>query len=323
MSNFFKDLKERFQGPGRVVIQTHDYPDFDAVAAAFGFSYLLKEMNPVIVAGGDVDSYSLQETMKQLKIPLIPLDEWVGQPEDKILLVDSNPNGLNVTMAPGRLSGVVDHHPVSMSVCDCFIDIRANYGSCSAMVYSYFTEVNLQPPSGVATALMMGIMMDTGFLTRGVSPEDLEAFNHLYFIGDWRLGSYLLKNSLTVAAIPRFQEALTHFRVDRGFGFSCLEGQAGAETIALIADDFMRFHEIHFVVVAAPFGTSWKISARSEDPLIPAGGVIQRALLDLGPGGGHIHMGGGSVTSQRFPGADELFRRFREAIDYFIRKGSV
>lgn len=315
-------LRAQFSNGGRVVIQTHDYPDFDAVAAAFAFGELLEDFRPFLVAAGDLDSYSLQETLRQLAIPLISAAEWQGLETDRILLVDSNLEGGNVTRLPGEVRAVIDHHPVSREESGCYTDIRPDLGSCSTLAYDYLRQVEKKPSGKVATALMMGLMMDTGFLTRGVSAADLEAFSSLYFLGDWRLGSYLLKNSLSVEAVPRFQEALSHLRVDRGFGFTWLDQQAPAETVALIADDFMRFHEIHFVAVAAPAGTDWKLSARSDDPLIPAGGVIKRALGDLGQGGGHIHMGGGLLPLDNFPGTQEMFQRFRDAIDYYIRKVS-
>ena len=46
----------------------------------------------------------------------------------------------------------------------------------------------------MATALLMGIMMDTAYMTRGVAAVDLAAFSGLFFMGDWESAAYILRN---------------------------------------------------------------------------------------------------------------------------------
>jgi nanoRNase/pAp phosphatase (c-di-AMP/oligoRNAs hydrolase) len=162
---------------------------------------------------------------------------------------------------------------------------------------------------------MMGIMMDTGFLTRGVSQHDLNAFTELYFVGDWEQGSYLLNNSLSVRNLPIFREALEASRFMSDCCFVLLKRESSSEIMGILADFLLRLQEIHFVVIANTLPDEHRLSVRSEDPERPASIVIRRALDGIGSGGGHIHMGGGVIPSGSFPGENELWSLFLRAME--------
>lgn len=309
--------------PGkRLLIQTHDFPDFDAIAAGFGLLKLFETygLNATIIYGAEIQGYSLGEALKSLNIPVTRMRDFQASEDDEIILVDSAPGNKNVTALPGKVIGVIDHHPSFVPQTCEFWDVRDKYGSCSSLVYEYYEMAGFQPEKNVATALLMGIMMDTGFFTRGVSQQDLNAFNALYFKGNWVMGAYLVKNSLSVQDVPVFQEALTNLRVYKGFGFTFLSRESSADTIALIADDYLRFHEVFFMVVAGLNQGEIKISVRSEDPMMGASVVARTALEGIGYGGGHVHMGGGTVSLKNFTGPDDLYQRFKKAIDYHVHR---
>lgn len=318
----FSQLVEALDQNQRVLIQTHDFPDFDAIASAVGLSELLihQGFNCLLVYGEVIQGYSLEETVMLFNLPMVSLSIVDSHPDDQVILVDSSRGNKNVTDIPGRLVGIVDHHSSTL-VQDCpFWDNRPELGSCSSLVWSYFEEMGWQPTKKAATLMLMGIMMDTGYLTRGVSSQDLEALNGLYFLGDWVQGSFLLKNSLSVQSAPCFQEGLASLSVDvGGYGFAFVSQETSIETAALMADDFLRFHEIHYQVVVARHGNEYKVSVRSEDPSVPAGTTARLALEGLGSAGGHAHMGGGSIPLDLFPGAGEIHGRFRAILDQYIK----
>lgn len=303
--------------PGRrLVVQAHDYPDFDAVAAAFGLGKLLDALGhppAALIYGGEIQGFSLLETLKQLKIPLTPLKDWIGRPDDLLIAVDGHWRPGHMSQPPGRLLAVLDHHEGQAPPVP-YADIRPELGSTSTMVWQYWREAGLKPDTETATALLMGLMMDTASLTRGVTPDDLEALSALYFLANWRQGSYLLKNSLSVTEAPLFRQGLEHLRVEEGFAFTWLDDPAGAEAIALMADDFLRFHEVQVSVVVGPSHGEMKVSVRSEDPLVPAHALVSQALEGWGRGGGHVYMGGGVIALCDWPGPERLFERFRQVL---------
>jgi hypothetical protein len=320
----FDALLPRLQVGSRILLQTHDFPDFDAIASAYGLMCLFETygLDSTIVYGEEIQGFSLGETIRTLKIPVTRMKDLISRDDDQIIVVDSYPGNKNVTLLPrGKVKAIIDHHPKPSEPFDCdYTDVREAYGSCSTIIYGYYCGSSFQPSKNAATALLMGIMMDTNYLTRGVGPADLEAFSGLYFKADWITGNYLLNNSLSVRNVPVFQEGFEHMRVYKGFCFTFISKETDSDTIAVMADDYLRFHEVAFSVVCGLNQGELKISARSEDPGLAASKVVRRALEGIGFGGGHVHMGGGTLNLTNFHGPDDLYERFRAAIDYYIHE---
>lgn len=313
----FTALRDSLEIHRSVVVQTHNYPDHDAVASAFGLHALLSEAGYrcSMCYGGDLQSNSLRETLSAFDVP-ISRCETMSIPQDaQIVLVDGFMGNKNVIGLPGEEVAVIDHHaPPEQPRCK-YADIREDYGSCSTIIYEYFRQSTVELAPRIATAFMMGIMMDTGFLTRGVSQHDLSAFTELYFVGDWQRGSYLLNNSLSVRNLPIFREALEASRFMSDCCFVLLKRESSSEIMGILADFLLRLQEIHFVVIANTLPEEHRLSVRSEDPDRPASLIVRRALDGIGSGGGHIHMGGGVIPADAFPGENELWSLFLRAME--------
>ncbi len=300
----------------RIVIQAHDFPDHDAVAAAFGLARLLdqKGLTSTLCYGGEIQSDSLAEAVRVLEIPISTAAGLDLEDDAQIVIVDGFVGNKNMSGIPGEVVGVIDHHSPPRKP-DCkFFDIREDYGSCSTIIFDYYREAGAEMDPSVATALLMGIMMDTAFMTRGVSQLDLEAFSTLFFQGDWETGSRLLKNSLSLRDLGVFREAINSCIVAEGFCFVPIQKECSAEVMALVADFFLGLREIHFVVVVEPDRDAYRLSVRSEDHRYPSDVVVREALNGIGSGGGHIHMGGGAIPSDLYPGEEGLRRRFLSAL---------
>lgn len=298
-----------------VVIQAHDFPDHDAVGAAYALAYLLRHdgVDASLSYGGTIQSASLAEEIEALKIPIEPSSD-AGIAEDaQIIVVDGFVGNSNISGLPGEIYGVIDHHSPPVEPVTRFHDIRDGVGACCTIVYSYFRETGVELSHSTATALLIGLMMDTGFMTRGVSEPDLEAFSDLFFQGDWRMGSRLLKNSLSLRDLGLFREAINACVVAGDFCFVPVTKECTQEVMALVADFFLGLRELRFVVVVEPDREEYRISVRSEDIERPADVIIRRALEGIGAGGGHIHMGGGSIPRDLYPGEEGLRMRFVEA----------
>ncbi|AFG38776.1 DHH family phosphoesterase [Spirochaeta africana] len=303
-----------------VLIQAHDFPDHDAVATAFALGQLLESRGiaATLCYGGEIQSDSLREAIERLGIQIYSSYELKqNQPElveAQIIIVDGFVGNSNMTGIPGSVVSVIDHHePPDTPDLPAF-DIRPGYGACSTILYEYYHDEGVAVSREVATALLLGIMMDTAFMTRGVSPIDLEAFTFLFFRGDWQDASRMLKNSLSFHDLAVFREAINEVIVAEDFAFIPLKKECTPEVMALVADFFLNIREIHFVVVLQQDREDYRISVRSENPRAPAGKVIRTALEGIGSGGGHIHMGGGTIPLDLFPGEQGMRLRFLEAL---------
>ncbi len=300
----------------QIVIQAHDFPDHDAVASAFGLAYLLElnEIRAHLSYGGEIQSQSLAEAIRFLEIPIVPGSKLMMAPDAQIIVVDGFAGNKNMVGLQGEVVAVIDHHTPPTEPNCLYWDIREHYGACSTIIYEYYKISTAEVSDSVATALLMGLMMDTAFMTRGVSQIDLEAFSTLFFRGDWQAGSRLLRNSLSLRDLGVFREAINSCIVAEDFCFLLIQKECSPEVMALVADFFLGLREVHFVAVVAPDREDYRLSVRSEDYARPSDVVIRLALEGIGAGGGHIHMGGGSIPHDLFPGEEGLRRRFMSAL---------
>ncbi|MDR2900929.1 MAG: DHH family phosphoesterase [Treponema sp.] len=303
-----------------VIIQTHDYPDHDAVAAAYGLQQLLLRFNihPQIVYRGMIQSHSLWAMITELDISLIRVDELV--PENLLnipcIVVDGNPNNTNARPLNQNLFGVVDHH-VDSKTPECpFVDIRTSYGSCSTIVADYWEESNLAPEKNTATALLMGIEMDTDFLSRSTGPSDLDALHRLFFRADWQYGTQTLKSSLSVKDIPIFVMAGTNAKINNTLFFTTINTEASKELVSILADFFLRLREIAVSVIVEDQPNRRHVSVRSKSADISASVVIRKALNMIGSGGGHEYMAGGDIDTSVEISNEDLFQRFIDAVKF-------
>ena len=299
-----------------IVVQAHDFPDHDAVATAYALSELLKQQGyPTLLCyGGLIQSQSLRDAISSLAIDIRPVSTLDLRESAQLIVVDGFAGNSNMTGVPGEVVAVIDHHPPPWPPQCPYADIRDTYGACATILYDYYKAAESPMSRAVSTALLMGIMMDTAFMTRGVSDVDLAAFSELFRSGDWQLAARLLRNSLSLGDLAAFREAIDACVIARSFAFIPLQGEYTAEVMALIADFFLGLREIQFVVVVSGDRDEYRLSVRSEASEYPCDVVIQYALDGIGSGGGHIHMGGGSVPRDLYPGDEGLRKRFIETL---------
>jgi nanoRNase/pAp phosphatase (c-di-AMP/oligoRNAs hydrolase) len=163
--------------------------------------------------------------------------------------------------------------------------------------------------------MLMGIEMDTDFLSRRVSRNDLDALHRLFFTGDWEFGARVIKTSLSTKNLPSFEKAVTNVRHEGKFLFSFIPLETSQEVISILADFFLRFREILITVIIESEGADHHVSVRSRDPAVSAARLIREALRDIGEGGGHDNMAGGLIDPALEISEEELFRRFRQALE--------
>jgi nanoRNase/pAp phosphatase (c-di-AMP/oligoRNAs hydrolase) len=303
-----------------LIIQTHNYPDHDAVAAAFGLQQLLIRFHfyPQIVYRGIIQSHSLWTMISELHISLTRINELV--PENLInlpcIIVDGNHNNTNARCINQHLFGVIDHHVDSKTPNCPFADIRTSCGSCASIVADYWKESDLSPEKNTATALLIGIEMDTDFLSRGVSPSDLDALHRLFFRADWQYGTQLLKSSLSVKDLPVFSIAGANAKINGSLFFTTIDTEASKELISILADFFLRLREIAVSVIIEDQPLKRHVSVRSKSPNISASLLIRKALSGIGSGGGHELMAGGDIDTSLEISNEDLFQRFIDAVKF-------
>ena len=305
-----KKLIKTLKNKKRIFIQTHNYPDHDAVASAFALQYLLKnfKIESNIIFHGDILRDSLQKMIDKLNIPILPHYKYELNDEDTIVIVDANKKNKNVATLKGNVAAVIDHHPGVEHEDLEFCDIRSDYGACASIIFSYFAELMLEPGREVATALHTGIVFDTHQFTRNASPIDIETVAMLYNVSDINLVNSLVRNSIKLDDFRQYRYLLEELRVKGNFAYCHFPDGCNKDLLAILADYILSAEEIKFVILSAQSIEGISFCVRSEIPEIPANTAVQKLLAGIGSGGGHIDMAGGRIPNAKDFDQENIFR---------------
>lgn len=299
--------------PGRpLLLQTHDYPDIDAVASAWALSELLGRRGFTAAIGyrGEIRSRSLVRLISELGIHLtVPQSE---NARAQVIVVDGSPSNGNVELFQGDLLGIVDHHCVVEEPDAPFLDIRPEAAACATIVLSYWDETRETLPPDLATALLAGLQSDTDFLSRRASAEDFDAYVALFKSGDWDRASSIVRSVLDLRELGLIQRAIEGAEVRHSLFYTTLPGPCGQEVLAVLAEFVLRAEDLLAAVVVEASEGGVHLSARSKSPALSAFDLVRTALQGIGSGGGHAHAAGGVVPASTFPGSESLKERFFE-----------
>ena len=299
-----------------VFVQTHDFPDHDAIASAYGMQGVLglAGVPSRIVYGGDLQRDSLRRMIRDLGIEALPASSVKMGASDPVVIVDGCKGSKNVTDLPGDELAVIDHHEVKVPENVAYVDIRPDMGACATLVHGYWGDAGKVIPASVATALMIGINMDTALLTRQVSRTDIEAYADLYTRADIILENSILRNSIQTKDLEFYRHALANVEIRDAVAFCWFPGGCNQNLLGILGDFFISLEEVDFVVLCARNGGVVNVSVRSERVSWNASRVVQAALDGIGFGGGHADMAGGLIRGADGLEGPELQARFRRAL---------
>lgn len=290
-------LLERVRNSNNLFIQTHDFPDHDAVASAFGLQCLLRHfgIESTLVYEGVIERDSLRKMIRDLQITIKHLSDIEMREGHPIVIVDGCKGNKNVTDMIGDEICNIDHHLVTSPADVPLSDIRSHLGACSTLILEYYHTLDVKPEQAVATALMVGLNMDTALLTRNVSEQDVEAYAYLYGIADISLVNSILRNYVQVKDMAFFRGALDSIEVFGKAGYCYFPQGCNQNLLGILGDFFMSFQEIDIVVLLANNSDRINFSVRSEAEPVNAAHLVRNLLEDIGFGGGHADMAGGMI----------------------------
>lgn len=284
-----------------VYIQTHNFPDPDAIASAFGLKNLLRHygVESTLCYAGRIDKLSTSKMLQMFHIEMHSYDTLQAHmlPSDCIICVDSQKNAGNLTDFIGQEVAAIDHHPTFANAEYQYADLRIT-GACASIIAEYFAEAGLTPDRDTATALLYGIKMDTLQFSRGVTPLDISMFAFLHPLIDPEMLKSLECNNLEFRDLRAYGAAIDHIKVFDTVGFSCIPFSCPDALIATISDFILSLEEVQISIVFSCRPDGIKFSVRSEISKIHAGDLVHRVLRSFGTGGGHAGMAGGLIPQQ-------------------------
>lgn len=318
-----KDLKKLVEilAGGSVYIQTHNYPDPDAIASAFGLQKLLEYsgISAIICYDGTAEKLSAQAMLSNFGIEMISVNDLADMSEnDKIITVDSQKYNTNLTDLIGDEIACIDHHPTIIPCEYLYKDVRIT-GACASLIAEYCFDNGIIPEQNVASALVYGIKMDTADFTRGVTQLDIDMYSKLFPYANNDLLDRMKINTMEFADLKAYGSAIENIKVYGNIGYAYIPFECEDALIAMISDFILALDIIEFSVVYAVRGSGYKFSVRSEVPELHAGKIVNQALADIGSGGGHARMAGGFADGAQLPSEralrnHEIRRLFTQAV---------
>lgn len=284
----------------KVHIQTHNFPDPDAIASAFALQRYIHYygIESDICYDGRLERSNAKRMLENFGIQISPVTETGHlDQEDAVILIDSQNLNANVTDIGGKKVACIDHHPVFAEYDYLYRDIR-KVGSCASIVASYFKEDGIPIEPNVAAALAYAIKMDTADFTRGTTQTDTEMFSYLFEYADWKRVQYMYNNTLELADLRAYEAAIQSIEVYDKVGFAYIPFDCQPALIAIISDFVKALDEVNIAVIYAMQEDGVRFSVRSEEDKVNVGTLLKNILAGIGDGGGHPAMAGGFISKE-------------------------
>jgi nanoRNase/pAp phosphatase (c-di-AMP/oligoRNAs hydrolase) len=313
-----EELRKCVTPSASTLVLTHDYPDPDCLASAYGIAQLFSYWgtpSTVISFGGFIGRAENKAMIRFLNIHTIPYVLLELKDFDRIILVDCFPGRSNVSLPAGTtVHAVIDHHiGDSSGGLPFFHDIRKEIGAASTIVTEYLLAANCPMSTKLATALFYGIKTDTGDMGRNSTSEDLACYKRLFGHMNHGLLSKIENPDRDVAFFQILQRAAQAMVAFGSLGYIPLGSVVSPDYVAEMADLFHSLEKIDTTVCCGFFKKDvfFSIRAKNRDE---AGMFAEKIASALGGGGGgHGKVGAGRIPYHKGQ-EEELTKRFIEAV---------
>ena len=168
----------------RWLVLTHDNPDPDALASAAALALVLRrrfKRRVTVAYGGMIGRAENREMVRALRLELSHLQHLKRADYRRFALVDCQPWTGNSQLPKEVVPDLVfDHHPLRKATLAArFVDVRPRYGATATILAEYLEESGLEPPPGLATAMVYAIRSETQEFGREAAGPDHAAFDRL------------------------------------------------------------------------------------------------------------------------------------------------
>jgi nanoRNase/pAp phosphatase (c-di-AMP/oligoRNAs hydrolase) len=298
-------------GDGRLAILIHDNPDPDAVSSAAALAELAKQegVETEIMYAGEIGRDENRALVNLLGAKLTRVDvitKHILRTFKIIALVDvSNLSYVSALTADRTPQIIIDHHLHDRTLNADFLDLRTSAGSTAAIMTQYLQLAGIAPGKELASALLYGVMTDTADFTRGMSPDDIMAVNHLVPLSDQELLEKVKSPSVSLDTADALSIAIQN----RDFVRDVLISTAGVinnrDAIPQACEYLLKLEGVSTTFVFAIVSDNIIINARTKDVRMNVADVMKRAFGDLGSTGGHPTSAGATVPLGVFVGTQD------------------
>jgi len=267
--------------------------DPDAMASALALKrIMIHRVDDVAIARvNEITRPDNLAMARYLRIPMVKLTPTLAAQFDRFAVVDSQPHH-HPSFKDLHFSLVIDHHPLSEEhpVVADFKEIRNDYGATSTVMTEYLYNLGIRPGKLLATALQFGIKTDTASFERAFCDVDMRAYRYLTKFADHALLSRIVRSEFRLHWLDYFSRAFISMH-KLGTGQYVYVGEVeNPDILVVIADFFMRVHEIRWAAVCGVYHDTIVVILRGDGMGRDLGRYANLQFGDVGSAGGHRAM---------------------------------
>lgn len=282
--------------------------DPDAIGSAMALRQIIRSR------GAQADIAHINEVSRpdnltmihSLRIPLARLTPGMSGLYQHFAMVDSQPH--HCTEFPALDYDVIlDHHPLDPRhpVQAKYVEIRPEYGSCSALLTEYLYNLGIVPGKLLATAMLYAIKTDTMTFERHFCDVDVKAFSYLSKYADKMLLRRIVHSDFHRRWLKFFSRAFARARYIGREGFMAYVGKVdNPDVLVVLADFFLRVHGLSWDCIAGQYGDKLVAVMRSDGLRRDMGKKAQAWFGEYGSAGGHMMAGRAEMDISRLEGRD-------------------
>lgn len=282
-----------------MLIITHNNPDPDAIAAAWGLKWLLASIGVSSRASysGIISRPENRMMVQLLGIEMSKFPNLIIDAYPMIALVDTQPCTGNNCLPDAKLPDVViDHHNRR----DCsnhvlYADVLMEVGSTSTVITHFIMASGGKITKKLATALYYGIKTDTQNLSRGNSEPDFAAAKFLFPMVLTKTLAKIEHPKISRPYIKEFINSLSNAVVCGDVAIVDAGKLTSPDILAQIVDILISLENVKWALAIGELESQFIFSIRTDYQGRNAGRVAQAIAKGIGTGGGHDMTAGGQI----------------------------
>ena len=311
------------------MILMHDFPDPDALAAAFALAHLIEQRHGIqsrIAYGGVIGRAENRAMVRILRIPVHKVQPADLRKYSHVALVDTQPHFKNNPFPGGRRATlVIDQHDSPRRPAAGLALVDNGCGATCVIVAQALLQAEVAIPERIATALAYGILSDTLNLYRARRPDVAQTYLAILPSAGMRLLARIQNPSHSRTYFLTLGRAVSKAVVTRGLLLSHLGAVANPDLVSQMADFLLTYERVTWSACTGRYRGRLFVSLRAGHGAAQAGDVLRDSFPDRKGAGGHDAIGGGSFRVAKDPREEEwshaeqefqyrLFKRLRRPV---------
>ncbi|MFC4247825.1 DHH family phosphoesterase [Natribaculum luteum] len=191
----------------------------------------------------------------------------------------------------------------------------------------YLEELDLEPSSRLASALLFALHRERLDYVNNPTLKEYHAATFVYPYADTELLDQLYGSAYSPATIDAISKAIQKREIRGSSLVTCIGRTTEGDALPQAADYLLNLEGVDTVLVEGIVDDAVRMSARSNDPRVDIGAVLNRAFDDVGSAGGHSDMASAQLPLGIFADNvdgddvllellfDDISRRFFDALN--------